>query len=81
LVGRLVLESIKQGRTPADWTAEELAQFAPEFAPEMARLLDPREGMKNREIPGGTGPQAVRRALEEAAERLEMMRRACAEGR
>jgi argininosuccinate lyase len=81
LVGRLVLESIKQGRTPADWTAEELAQFTPEFAPEMARLLDPREGMKNREIPGGTGPQAVRRALEEAAERLEMMRRACAEGR
>ena len=31
---------------PADWTAEELAAFAPEFTPEMARLLDPKEGMK-----------------------------------
>ena len=76
IVGRLVLESIRQGRKPADWSAAELAAFAPEFTPEMARLLDPREGMKTREIAGGTGPRAVGRALAEAGERLERMRAA-----
>lgn len=74
LVGRLVLESLRQGRAPKDWTPEELAAFAPEFTPEMARLLAPREGMKTREVPGGTGPQAVARALQEAQRRLEAMR-------
>jgi argininosuccinate lyase len=74
LVGRLVLESIRRSKKPADWSAAELSRFAPEFTPEMARLLDPREGMKSRELPGGTGPEAVSRALERARERLEQMR-------
>ncbi|MCS7316520.1 MAG: argininosuccinate lyase [Bryobacterales bacterium] len=76
LVGRLVLESLKQGRRPADWKPEELAVVAREFTPELARLLDPREGMKNRNLPGGTAPDAVRRALGDAASRLEAMRAA-----
>jgi len=79
LVGKLVLESLKRGRRPADWRPEELAQFAPEFTPELARLLDPRQGMRTREIPGGTGPQAVAEALEEAFERLEAMRASLAQ--
>ena len=74
IVGRLVLESLRQGRKPADWTPAELAAFAPEFTPEMARLLDPREGLKTREIAGGTGPAAVAQALAEARERLDKMR-------
>ncbi|MBV9085412.1 MAG: argininosuccinate lyase [Acidobacteriaceae bacterium] len=74
LVGALVLESIKTGKKPSDWTGDELAAFAPEFTPEMARLLMPREGMKSRELPGGTGPAAVSAALEEAKVRLAAMR-------
>ncbi len=65
-----MLESVKLGKKPSDWTAADLASFAPEFTPEMARLLDPAEGMKTRELPGGTGPAAVRNALEEAEARL-----------
>ncbi len=71
LVGRLVLASLRQGKKPADWTAEELAAFAPEFTPEMAELLRPASGMATREIAGGTGPQSVAAALEEAERRLE----------
>ncbi|MDQ6664787.1 MAG: argininosuccinate lyase [Acidobacteriota bacterium] len=70
LVGRLVLESTRTGKKPADWTAADLTRFAPEFTLEIARLLDPREGMKSREIVGGTGPQAVAQALAEARRRL-----------
>jgi argininosuccinate lyase len=70
IVGRLVLESVRSGRKPADWTAAQLAGFAPEFTPDVARLLNPREGMKTREIAGGTGPAAVAAALVEARMRL-----------
>jgi argininosuccinate lyase len=74
LVGELVLKSVKAGKRPSDWTAETLAGFAPEFKPDMARLLKASEGMKSRELPGGTGPNAVARAIAEAEQRLLMMR-------
>jgi len=74
LVGRLVLESARQGKQPADWTADELARFAPEFTPDLARLLAPEQGLKSREIAGGTGPESVARALKEAAARIESLR-------
>jgi argininosuccinate lyase len=74
LVGKLVLESVRNHKLPSDWTPEALAAFAPEFTPEMARFLQPAEGMKTREIPGGTGPAAVAKALDEAAMRLAQMR-------
>jgi hypothetical protein len=53
--------------------AQALAAFAPEFTPEMARLLRPSEGMKTREIPGGTAPASVANALAEAEQRLGKM--------
>lgn len=70
IVGRFVLESIRRGKKPGDWTAGEIAAFAPEFSAGLAKLLDPREGMKSREIAGGTGPESVRMALTAARERL-----------
>jgi argininosuccinate lyase len=73
IVGRLVLESVQSGRKPADWTAESLTAFAPEFTPAMASLLSPVEGMKTRSLPGGTAPEAVGRALDTAQSRLKEM--------
>jgi argininosuccinate lyase len=73
IVGRLVLESVRNGRKPADWTAVELREFAPEFTQDIARLLDPKEGMKSREVPGATGPESVAAALRDARARLERM--------
>ncbi len=70
LAGKLVLHSINEGKKPSEWTAEELHKFAPEFSEDFVRLMNPLEGMKTREIPGGTGPIAVRLALSTAAERL-----------
>jgi argininosuccinate lyase len=70
IVGKLVLESIQQGKQPLDWTAEQLTAFAPEFTAGMACLLQPSEGMKTRELPGGAGPAAVAQALEDAEARL-----------
>jgi len=74
IAGRLVLESVRKGKQPSSWTPQELAAFAPEFTPEMARLLQPQEGMKTREIFGGTGPETVAKALQRAEELLVSMK-------
>ncbi len=70
LVGRLVLESARNNKKPGDWSAESLAAFAPQFTADIAALLDPREGMKSREVVGGTGPDSVATALRSARTRL-----------
>ena len=70
IVGRFVLESVRSGKKPADWTAAEMQQFAPEFTGDFAALLDPRIGMKSREIQGGTGPESVAAALAAARQSL-----------
>jgi argininosuccinate lyase len=66
IVGRFVLESVRSGRKPADWTAEEIRQAGLDPA-----LIDLRTGMRSREIVGGTGPEAVTRALEFARQWLK----------
>jgi argininosuccinate lyase len=73
IVGRFVLESVRSGKKPADWTATEMRAFAPEFTGEMAELLEPKQGMRSREVPGGTGPDAVGAALAAARQRLSEM--------
>jgi argininosuccinate lyase len=70
IAGRLVLASIQGGKRPGEWTAEELTKFAPEFTAEMVGLMKTSEGMKTREIPGGTGPHAVAGALADAERRI-----------
>jgi argininosuccinate lyase len=52
-----------------------LTTFAPEFRADMVRLLQPKEGMRSRNLPGGTGPEAVRDAMSEAHRRLDNLRR------
>ncbi len=74
IAGRLVLESVRAGKKPSDWNAESLKAFAPEFTPECAAVLNPSEGMKTREIKGGTGPGHVSAALVEAESRLKQLR-------
>ncbi|HTM50454.1 MAG TPA: argininosuccinate lyase [Bryobacteraceae bacterium] len=74
IVGALVLESVREGKKPADWTAAELAAFSPKFTADFLLLLAPGEGMKSREITGGTGPKVVAGSLRRARERLELMR-------
>ena len=75
IVGRLVLESVQQGKKPADWTADQLTAFAPEFTADMIRYMKPEEGMRTRQVVGGTAPESVGRALAAAAGRLAEMRK------
>ncbi len=76
IVGRLVLESIRLGRQPGDWTPQQLAEFAPELDASMAELLSARRAIENHAVAGGTAPAMVRQALEEARRRLGELRAA-----
>ncbi|HKA01204.1 MAG TPA: argininosuccinate lyase [Candidatus Solibacter sp.] len=69
IVGKFVLESVRGGKKPSDWTAEQMREFGIPF-PE---LLDPKRGMQSREVPGGTGPNAVAAAMAAAKKRLNEM--------
>ncbi len=75
LVGRLVLESVKQSKKPADWSAQQLAAFDPALNADIARYLRPGEGIRTRELPGGTGPETVAGALNQAEARLTQWKR------
>jgi argininosuccinate lyase len=75
IVGRLVLESVRDGKKPADWTVEKLAAFDPAFTADIARYIKPAKGIETRELPGGTGPKAVAKALADAGTRLAEMSR------
>jgi argininosuccinate lyase len=75
IVGRLVLESVRARKLPADWTPEALVAFDPAFTPDMAQFLRPAEGIETREIAGGTGPRAVASAIDEADARIAALSR------
>jgi argininosuccinate lyase len=76
IVGGLVLESVRQGKKPQDWTVPELQQIAPEFDEAAAELLSARRALENHTPPGGTAPSSVARALDEAERRLAVLQRA-----
>ncbi len=74
VVGTLVLQSVREGKQPSEWTLEELQTVAPEFDAEAVELLTARRALANHVLPGGTAPEAVRRALDEAQQRLQELR-------
>ncbi len=73
VVGRIVLESVKAGKRPADWTADELQALAPELGAGAADAIAPRNALENHALPGGTATQQVRDALKAARSRLAGM--------
>jgi argininosuccinate lyase len=74
IVGALVLQSVRDGKKPRQWTAADLKTIAPEFDEESARMLEVRRAVENHTPLGGTAPETVRKALEQAETRLKEMR-------
>jgi argininosuccinate lyase len=73
IVGRFVLESVRSGKKPADWTAERCARSRPSSRRDGA-LLDPREGCAIARDSRRHRPEAWPRRWRSARERLKEMR-------
>jgi argininosuccinate lyase len=70
IVGKLVSYALSQGKELGQLTLEEMRNFSSRIEEDAYDWLDPFAGIKRREIPGGTGPAAVRKSLEKAREEL-----------
>ncbi|MHC4549060.1 MAG: argininosuccinate lyase [Planctomycetota bacterium] len=63
IVGRLVRRAEKKGVDVAELPLSDLQQAAPEFAPDVQRVLSVDAALRARRAVGGTAPARVRRAL------------------
>ena len=70
VVGRLVLECEKAGKTLQELSAAELAAADPLFGEDAVKAVDIDEVVSKRTTYGGTGHESVKLQLEEAAQKL-----------
>jgi len=70
LVGALVGEAQKSGRSLKDVAGERLPGVSPAIASRLDSLFDPLEAVKTKSLPGGTAPDAVRTSLDAAVARI-----------
>jgi argininosuccinate lyase len=70
LVGALVGEAQRTGRSLKAVAAERLAEAAPRVAARLDAIFDPLEAVKTKALAGGTAPDAVRASLDAALARV-----------
>jgi argininosuccinate lyase len=70
VVGALVGEAQKSGRSLKAVAAEKLPIISPAVAGRIDALFDPLEAVKAKSLRGGTAPEAVERALAAALARM-----------
>jgi argininosuccinate lyase len=70
VVGALVAEAQKSGRSLEQAAAERLPGVSPAVAARLHSIFDPLEAVKTKALAGGTAPEAVRASLAAALERV-----------
>ncbi|MBI5528091.1 MAG: argininosuccinate lyase [Deltaproteobacteria bacterium] len=70
VVGRLVLHAIGKGVALDELPFSEFERFSPVFKKDIHRALSVDRCVASRSVPGGTAPQYVRKAIEDAERRL-----------
>ena len=70
IVGSLVAEAQRSGRSLRETASTELTELSPAVAQRLDALFDPLEAVSAKSLPGGTAPDAVRASLDAALEAL-----------
>lgn len=70
-VGKIVLYAIEEKKELDQLTLEEMKSFSGRIDEDVYEWLDPALCIKRRELPGGTGPETVRKHLDEAKREVE----------
>jgi argininosuccinate lyase len=68
--GKLVLYAIDQNKELGQLSLDEMKGFAREIEKDVYQWLEPSFGITRRNIPGGTGPDMVRKSIAKAREEL-----------
>jgi argininosuccinate lyase len=70
-VGKIILYAMEEGKELDQLTLEEMRNFSEEIDQDVHPWLDPALCVTRRELPGGTGPETVRKRLDEAKREIE----------
>jgi len=70
VVGKIVLFAVEQGKELHDLSIEEMKAFATQIEQDVYRWLDPLLSLERRNLPGGTGPEVVKRSINKARQEL-----------
>jgi argininosuccinate lyase len=71
VVGKMVLFAAGQSKELNQLTLEEMNDFSRRIEEDVYDLLDPAACLKRRKLPGGTGPEGVKKSLEKAKSELK----------
>jgi len=70
-VGKMVLFALEQKRELNQLSLKEMKGFTKKISKDVYDWIDPVLSVKRRNLPGGTGPDAVKKALEKAKEEIQ----------
>ncbi|RLB17598.1 MAG: argininosuccinate lyase [Deltaproteobacteria bacterium] len=70
IVGQLVLECLEKGKELHELSLEEMRSLCPSIGEDVYEWLDPAKSVERRNLPGGTGPDAVSQCIQKAKEEL-----------
>jgi argininosuccinate lyase len=70
IVGKIVLYAIEKGKELWELSIDELKSFSESIEEDIYEWLDPIKSVQKREIFGGTGPEHVKRMIEELKKEL-----------
>lgn len=70
IVGKIVLFAMEQGKELHDLSLEEMKGFKKQIEKDVYGWLDPASSLDRKNIPGGTGPDMVKKSLRKAREEL-----------
>jgi argininosuccinate lyase len=70
-VGKIILFAIGKKKELGQLNLEEMKKFERKIEKDVYDWLDPASCIRRRDLPGGTGPEAVKRSLQKAKEELK----------
>ncbi len=70
-VGKMVFFAMQQNKELDQLSLDEMKKFERKIEKDVYDWLEPTSCIKRRNLPGGTGPEAVKRSLQKAKEELE----------
>ncbi len=70
-VGKMILFAMDQKKELSQLTLKEMKGFARQIEKDVYEWLEPSSCLRRRNLPGGTGPEAVKKRLEKVKEELE----------
>jgi len=72
IVGKMVLFALEQEKELHELTLDEMKPFARQIEQDVYEWLEPASSLDRRNMPGGTGPEVVRKSIDKAKQELNL---------